>query len=73
MIDEVAQDAGVSRVTVYRKLKTYEKSGKTSSLVGVKVKAASRPRLKQLFSQLLSNSASLKACVNIPLKKFTRR
>src|SRR5215213_8062376 len=33
MIDEVAQDAGVSRVTVYRKLKTFEKSGKASSLV----------------------------------------
>jgi len=36
MIDEVAQDAGVSRVTVYRKLKTLEKSGKASSLIAKK-------------------------------------
>lgn len=33
MVDKVARDAGVCRTTVYRKLKTLEKSGKASSLV----------------------------------------
>jgi putative transposase len=33
MVDEIAKEAGVSRGTVYRKLKILEKSGKASSLV----------------------------------------
>lgn len=33
MIDQVARDMGVSRITVYRKLKILERSGKASSLI----------------------------------------